>query len=208
MRFRLGCSAFDTTDFGIFFHAWTSETLTPQVVAPGSARRLERTNSGLQTAVLPLRHPCPCLVIFCTCPKKHERALPKQMQPLSMVETGGSLSQVPGKQNGSPLSSAGGLLPTLGVDRVSSGLATNGGSYTIQLDGPATVKLLRGEAVSAIASSPRTVQGELVESRDTSILPNRSTELPFMFAAMSKPVDSSAGASPSATLTRTDTRSA
>src|SRR5512140_799315 len=47
MRFRLGCSAFDTTDFGIFFHAWTSETLTPQVVAPGSARRLERTNSGL-----------------------------------------------------------------------------------------------------------------------------------------------------------------
>ncbi len=97
------------------------------------------------------------------------RNLPAQMTPLSMAETGGSLFQVPGMQNGSPMPTAGGLLPTLGLDRVGAGVATSGSSYTLQLDGPATTALLRGEAVNAIAGSARTVQGAAIKATKSNV---------------------------------------
>ncbi len=47
-------------------------------------------------------------------------------------------------------------LPTL--DRIGGGVASGGGPVVIQLDGPATTALLRGEAVQAIVENPRAVQ--------------------------------------------------
>ena len=47
----------------------------------------------------------------------------------------------------------------LGVwpDRIGGGVASGAGPVVIQLDGPATTSLLRGEAVQAIASNPRVI---------------------------------------------------
>jgi hypothetical protein len=64
-----------------------------------------------------------------------------------------SLSQSPGYSNGASL--PGGGLPTL--DSIGGGVASGAGPVVIQLDGPATTSLLRGEAVNAIASNSRVV---------------------------------------------------
>ncbi|MBI3209605.1 MAG: hypothetical protein HYZ37_11995 [Candidatus Solibacter usitatus] len=80
--------------------------------------------------------------------------MPGSVTPLSLVETGGSLFQSPQFQNGAPLSALGGF-PSL--DRIGRG-TPSGGGLVIQLDGPATTALLRGEAVQAIADNPRAVQ--------------------------------------------------
>jgi hypothetical protein len=48
-------------------------------------------------------------------------------------------------------------LPTL--DNIGGGVASGAGPVVIQLDGPATTSLLRGEAVNAIATNPRVVAG-------------------------------------------------
>ena len=72
------------------------------------------------------------------------------------MQSGGSLYQSPGYSNGAALPGMGGL-PSL--DRIGGGVASGAGPVVIQLDGPATTSLLRGEAVQAIASNPRVVAG-------------------------------------------------
>ena len=83
------------------------------------------------------------------------KGMPGTAQSLTMVETGGSLYQSPYYSNGTALPALGGL-PSL--DAVKGGVASNAGPLVIQLDGPATTALLRGEAVQAIVNNPRAVQ--------------------------------------------------
>lgn len=80
--------------------------------------------------------------------------MPGTVTPVSLVETGGSLFQAPSYSNGTPLPGLSGLP---GLDQIGSG-TPSGGGLVIQLDGPATTALLRGEAVQAIADNPRVVQ--------------------------------------------------
>jgi hypothetical protein len=82
--------------------------------------------------------------------------MPGTVRPLDLVQSGGSLFQSSGFANGTALPGLGGL-PTL--DRIGGGVASGAGGVVIQLDGPATTALLRGEAVQAIADNPRAVQG-------------------------------------------------
>jgi hypothetical protein len=82
--------------------------------------------------------------------------MPGTARPLDLVQSGGSLFQSPGYSNGMALAGWGGL-PTL--DRITGGVPSGAGNVVIQLDGPATTALLRGEAVQAIADNPRAVQG-------------------------------------------------
>ena len=84
------------------------------------------------------------------------KGMPATVHPLDLVQQGGSLYQSPGYSNGASLPGMGGL-PTL--DRIGGGVASGAGPVVIQLDGPATTSLLRGEAVNAIASNPRVVAG-------------------------------------------------
>jgi hypothetical protein len=81
--------------------------------------------------------------------------MPGQVRPVSLIETGGSLFQVASYSNGTPLPSLGGL-PSL--DRIGAGAPSAAQPLVIQLDGPATTALLRGEAVQAIVDNPRAVQ--------------------------------------------------
>ncbi len=81
--------------------------------------------------------------------------MPGTARPLDLVQSGGSLFQSAGFANGIALPGFGGL-PTL--DRI-GGVASGAGNVVIQLDGPATTALRRGEAVQAIADNPRAVQG-------------------------------------------------
>jgi hypothetical protein len=80
--------------------------------------------------------------------------MPGTVTPVSLVETGGSLFQAPSYSNGTPLPGLSGLP---GLDQIGAG-TPSGGGLVIQLDGPATTALLRGEAVQAIADNPRVVQ--------------------------------------------------
>jgi len=82
------------------------------------------------------------------------------LTPLWLIETGGSLFQTSSYSNGSPLPALGGLP---GLDRIGAG-TPSGGGLVIQLDGPATTALLRGEAVQAITNNPRAVQGAAVNA--------------------------------------------
>ena len=82
--------------------------------------------------------------------------MPGTARPLDLVQSGGSLFQSAGFANGTALPGFGGL-PTL--DRIGGGVPSGAGNVVIQLDGPATTALLRGEAVQAIADNPRAVQG-------------------------------------------------
>jgi hypothetical protein len=84
------------------------------------------------------------------------KGMPAQVHPLDLVQKGGSLYQSPSYSNGTALPGMGGL-PTL--DSIGGGVASGAGPVVIQLDGPATTSLLRGEAVTAIASNPRVVAG-------------------------------------------------
>jgi hypothetical protein len=84
------------------------------------------------------------------------KGMPAQVHPLDLVQKGGSLYQSSGYSNGTALPGMGGL-PTL--DNIGGGVASSAGPVVIQLDGPATTSLLRGEAVNAIASNPRVVAG-------------------------------------------------
>ena len=86
------------------------------------------------------------------------KGMPGKVTPVTLGQTGGALYQIPGYSNGSPSSSPGGLLPSMGLDRIAAGLASNAGTMVIHLDGPATTALLNGVAVKAVASNPRTVQ--------------------------------------------------
>jgi hypothetical protein len=81
--------------------------------------------------------------------------MPGQVRPMSLIETGGSLFQAPSYSNGTPLPTLGGL-PSL--DRIGAGAPSTAQPLVIQLDGPATTALLRGEAVQAIVDNPRAVQ--------------------------------------------------
>jgi hypothetical protein len=89
------------------------------------------------------------------------KGMPAQMQPLSLAQSGGSLYQAPGYSNGMALAGLSGL-PRL--DSFGSGVASGSGQVVIQLDGPATTSLLRGEAVQAIAGNPRVVQGAVMSA--------------------------------------------
>jgi hypothetical protein len=80
--------------------------------------------------------------------------MPGTVTPLSLVETGGSLFQSPQYNNGTPLPALGGLP---GLDRIGAG-TVSGGGLVLQLNGPATTALLRGEAVQVITNNPRLVQ--------------------------------------------------
>ena len=90
------------------------------------------------------------------------KRMPGQVSPVALTERRGSLYQVPGYSNGSPLPSPGGLLPSMGVGWIGAGLASKPGPIVIQLDGPATTALLNGAAVKAVASNPRTVQAAML----------------------------------------------
>jgi tape measure domain-containing protein len=74
--------------------------------------------------------------------------LPARMQSASFSQQGGSLFQMPSFSNGAAMP-IGGMSP-----------ATAAGSspIVVQLDGPATTALLRGEAVEAMQENPRAVQ--------------------------------------------------
>lgn len=87
------------------------------------------------------------------------RGMPATVHPLDIVQKGGSLYQSPGYSNGSPLPGLGGL-PALNT--IGNGVASGAGGVVIQLDGPATTALLRGEAVQAITNNPRAVQGAVM----------------------------------------------
>lgn len=82
--------------------------------------------------------------------------LPGTAHPLDLVQSGGSLYQSPGYSNGTALPGLGGL-PTL--DRIGGGTPATAQPLAIQLDGPATTALLRGEAVQAIVENPSVLQG-------------------------------------------------
>jgi hypothetical protein len=89
------------------------------------------------------------------------KGMPATMQALSIAQRGGSLYQAPSYSNGAALPGLGGL-PML--DAIGGGVASGAGPVVIQLDGPATTSLLRGEAVQAIASNPRVVQGAVMSA--------------------------------------------
>jgi hypothetical protein len=84
------------------------------------------------------------------------KGMPATVNQLELARSGGSLYQSPGYANGTALPGLGGL-PTL--DWIGGGVASGAGPVVIQLDGPATTRLLRGEAVQAIARNPRVVAG-------------------------------------------------
>ena len=84
------------------------------------------------------------------------KGMPATVHPLDLVQKGGSLYQSPGYSNGTALPGMGGLAS---LDSIGGGVASGAGPVVIQLDGPATTSLLRGEAVNAIASNPRVVAG-------------------------------------------------
>ena len=92
---------------------------------------------------------------------QHTKGMPAQVHPLDIVQSGGSLYQSPGYSNGTALPGMGGL-PTL--DSIGGGVASGASPVVIQLDGPATTSLLRGEAVQAIASNPRVVQSAVMSA--------------------------------------------
>ena len=80
------------------------------------------------------------------------------MRSGSFAQTGGSLFESPGYQNGS-------MLPGSGALSVLGGGTSAGASpqpIVVKLDGPATTMLLRGEAVQAMADNPRAVIGHNV----------------------------------------------
>jgi hypothetical protein len=81
--------------------------------------------------------------------------LPGAVRPLDLMQTGGALFQSPSYSSGVALPGLGGL-PTL--DRIGGGTPSGAAPIVIQLDGPATTALLRGEAVQAISDNPRAVQ--------------------------------------------------
>ena len=89
------------------------------------------------------------------------KGMPATAHPLDLVQKGGSLYQSPGYSNGTALPGMGGL-PSL--DSIGGGVASGAGPVVIQLDGPATTSLLRGEAVNAIASNPRVVQSAVMSA--------------------------------------------
>lgn len=89
------------------------------------------------------------------------KGMPAQIHPLDVVQSGGTLYQSPAYSNGTALPGMGGL-PTL--DSIGGGVASGGGPVVIQLDGPATTSLLQGQAVQAIASNPRVVQGAVMSA--------------------------------------------
>ena len=84
------------------------------------------------------------------------KGMPATVNPLELAQSGGSIYQSPGYSNGTALPGLGGL-PSL--DSIGGGVASGAGPVVIQLDGPATTALLRGEAVQAIADNPRVVAG-------------------------------------------------
>jgi hypothetical protein len=87
--------------------------------------------------------------------------MPAAVHPLELAQSGRSLCQSPGYANGTALPGMGGL-PSF--DMMGGGVASGAGPVVIRLDGPATTSLLRGEAVQAIASNPRVVQGAVMSA--------------------------------------------
>lgn len=76
--------------------------------------------------------------------------MPAQARPYSFSQSGGALTQQSNFYNGLPVSQS--------FDRLNGGSTMQGGGpVVIQLDGPATVSLLRGEAVTAVTENPRSV---------------------------------------------------
>ena len=102
--------------------------------------------------------------------------MPATVHPLDLVQSVGSLYQSPGYSNGATLPGLGGL-PTL--DSIGSGVASGAGLVVIQLDGPATTSLLRGEAVQAIASNPRVVAGASMSAAKSNAGRRELTSLQF-----------------------------
>jgi hypothetical protein len=88
--------------------------------------------------------------------------MPPQAQPLTLMQSGGSLYQQPGFANGMPM-------PLVGGGVIAAGTAQNAPlSIVIQLDGAATTDLLRGEAVQAIAENPRAAQSAVLSATRSS----------------------------------------
>ena len=92
---------------------------------------------------------------------KDVKGMPATMQALNLAQRGGSLYQTPSYSNGTAIPGLGGL-PTL--DTIGGGVPSGAQPVVIQLDGPATTSLLQGQAVQAIASNPRVVQGAVMSA--------------------------------------------
>lgn len=78
--------------------------------------------------------------------------------PIALGESGGGLYQMPGYSDGSPSGSAGGLLPTFDSLGARATGGAGGGRTVLQLDGATTERVLKGQAVEAMAQNPRAVQ--------------------------------------------------
>ena len=83
-------------------------------------------------------------------------------QNLTMVQSGGSLYEMPAfygnGQTLNPLTSLPGLGFSSSIDSLSlSGSSTGSTTVTLQIDGAATTKLMQGEAVNVIANNPRLI---------------------------------------------------
>ena len=84
--------------------------------------------------------------------------LPPTMRPVSLVQTGGSFFQQPGFSQGSPLSSFGGALPTIGLDRIGAGSPANAGPMVINITVPGAKEFFEKETVRVVVENPRAVQ--------------------------------------------------
>jgi hypothetical protein len=84
--------------------------------------------------------------------------LPAKVSPVSLVQTGGSLFRQPGFSNGSPLSSFGGALPTIGLDRIGAGSPANAGPMVINITVPGAKEFFEKETVRVVVENPRAVQ--------------------------------------------------
>jgi len=89
------------------------------------------------------------------------KGMPATMQPLNLAQRGGSLYQALTYSDGAAVPGLGGL-PTL--DSIGGGVASGAQPVATQLDGPATTSLLQGQAVQAIDSKPRVVQGAVLSA--------------------------------------------
>ncbi|MBI2817958.1 MAG: hypothetical protein HYX72_13575 [Acidobacteria bacterium] len=90
--------------------------------------------------------------------------LPAKMSAVSLVQTSGSLFQQPGFSNGSPLSSLGGALSTIGLDRIGAGSPANAGPMVINITVPGAKEFFEKETVRVVVENPRAVQSAAVNA--------------------------------------------
>jgi hypothetical protein len=81
--------------------------------------------------------------------------MPAVMQPVSMVQSGGSLYQSPGYYNGTALPTFGGLAT---FDRIGAGTPSNAGPIVVNITVPGAKEFFEKETVRVVVENPRAVQ--------------------------------------------------